>query len=91
MTEQPATPFRDNEEFFAALRGLIDAWCDRRCLRELATVLPGYLALNGLTDGWAALYEALKNVRAFSRERLPAAELDLVNQLIRASEKIVCR
>jgi hypothetical protein len=91
MIEEPVSPFRDNAEFIAALRGLIDAWCDRRSLGELATILPGYLALNGMTDGWAALYDALKNVRASSRETLPASEMELINQLIRASEKVVYR
>ena len=91
MTSEAIAPFRDNAEFLSALRGLIEGWCDRRCLGELSTILPGYLGLNGLTDGWAGLYEALKNVRAFSRDTLPQEELELINQLIRAAERVVYR
>jgi hypothetical protein len=83
--------FADNTEFLAALRGLIEAWCDRRCLGTLSTILPGYLGLNGLTDGWAGLYDALRNVRAFSRDNLPQQEMEMVDRLIRAAERVVYR
>ena len=91
MSLEAIAPFRDNAEFLSALRVLIEGWCDRRCLGELSIILPGYLGLNGLTDGWVGPYEALKNVRALSRDRLPQEELELINQLIRAAEKVVYR
>ena len=80
-----------NAEFFASAKSLIEGWCDRRALAPLARVLPAYLAFNGMTDGWGDLMDALKGVRAFCREELPEAELATVGDLIRATEKAVCR
>jgi hypothetical protein len=34
------TTFQSNEEFFDALRQLMERWCDQRRLRELAFALP---------------------------------------------------
>jgi hypothetical protein len=84
-------PAHSNDDFFSALRALIDAWCDRRCLDPLSLVLRAYLGFNGLTDGWAELYESLRTVRANSHEQLTSAELETVNDLIRIAEKIVYR
>ena len=36
-----------------------DTWCERRDLGPLAVLLPAWLNNNGLTDGWAALADAL--------------------------------
>ena len=54
---------------------VIDAWCGRRELRPLGALLPGYLAFNDLTDGWAYLLEALDKVRMYYPE-LPDDEVD---------------
>jgi hypothetical protein len=81
----------NNAEFFAALRTLIEAWCDRRCLKALSHVLPAYLAFNGLTDGWNRLYDALRNVRAFAQDELTAAELETVSLLIGVAGRVVYR
>jgi hypothetical protein len=48
-----------NELFFSTLRELIDRWCNERRLQPLSHVLPGYLAFNGWTDGWASLIAGL--------------------------------
>src|ERR1700743_155442 len=56
--------FQSNEEFLAVLRMLVERWCDERRLDALARILPGYLAFNGLTDGWGELSNALKATRA---------------------------
>jgi hypothetical protein len=50
--------FASDEEYFVALRALIERWCDQRKLGALSRLLPGYLSSNGLTDGWANLYES---------------------------------
>jgi hypothetical protein len=83
--------YASHDEYLADIRALIEQWCDQRRLYELALLLPGYLAINGLTDGWAALSDALKKVRAFNRETLTPAECDLVNDLIHQTDKIVYR
>jgi hypothetical protein len=80
-----------SDEFFQALRSLIDAWCDRRCLRALSYILPAYLAFDGLTDGWAELYVALGNVRMFAREEIVEAEFDTVLNLVAAATDALYR
>ena len=56
------TAIGDNMEFFALLRSLIDAWCDRHALKPLSRVLGPYLAFDGLTDGWGEILNALKRI-----------------------------
>ena len=56
------------------LDGLIDRWCERRALNPLRRILPAYPLTNNLTDGWHMLYDALRDVRAFCRDELSAAE-----------------
>jgi hypothetical protein len=85
------TSFRSNEEFFDALRQQLERWCDQRRFRELALLLPAYTTFFGLTDSWAALYEALKDTRALGSEKLSAAEWELLNDLISAAERAVYR
>jgi hypothetical protein len=81
----------DSAEFFAALRNLIDAWCDCRCLKVLNHVLPAYLSFNGLADGRNRLYDALRNVRIFAQDELTASELDTVSVLIRVASQVIHR
>ena len=73
----------------ATLRQLIEAWCDRRCLRALLEILPGYFAFNSLTDGWAELREALVRVRSQSRQELTDEELEKVRDLIAAADHVM--
>ena len=56
------------------LHDLIDGWCERRALRPLAAILPGYLAFNGLTDGWHELWRAVNNARSMHPDMLTAHE-----------------
>jgi hypothetical protein len=81
--------FHSNEEFFTALRALIDRWCDERRLNALARILPGYLAWNGLTDGWHDLIDALKAARGLGPDTLSPADWDTLNDLIHAAELAV--
>jgi hypothetical protein len=74
--------FDSVEDFHRALRGMIDQWCDERKLAGLAHLLPGYLALNGLTDGWHELRAALVAARAAE----PDADRGLLGDLIRATD-----
>jgi hypothetical protein len=75
-----------NTEFLEALKGLVDGWCERRCLGPLSRVLSAYLSFNGMTDGWGELAFALKNVRALDGEHLSSKERGTVDDLIRATD-----
>lgn len=81
--------FHSNEEFFTALRTLIERWCDERRLNALARILPGYLAFNGLTDGWHDLIDALKATRGLGPDAFSLADWDTLNDLIHAAELAV--
>ena len=80
-----------HDENLAALRQLIERWCDERKLGALSLLLPGYLSLNGLTDGWANLYDALKSTRSLGHEALNESDWSLLNDLIHWTEQIVYR
>jgi hypothetical protein len=82
-------PYKSNDEFFEALKGLIDGWCDKRSLSPLSHVLGPYLGFNGLTDGWAELALGLKSIRAQDRDKLTAEEVAIVDDLIRATDKAI--
>jgi hypothetical protein len=81
--------FRSNEEFFTALRTLIDRLCDERRLKPLARILPGYLAFNGLTDGWHELINALKAARGLGPDEFNPADWGILNDLVHAAELAV--
>jgi hypothetical protein len=82
-------PYQSNDQFFDALKNLIDAWCDRRAIRPLAKILGAYLGFNGLTDGWAELATGLKGIRALDRDQLTPSEQSAVDDLIRATDKAI--
>ena len=45
-------PVSDEQQtYIPSLKQLAEGWCERRALRALDDFLPGYFALNGLTDG----------------------------------------
>jgi len=79
------------EEINAEVRRLIEAWCDRRCLRALRDVFAGWPLANHLTDGWASFMDAMKNVRAMARAELTEEELNAVDDLVRVAERAIYR
>ena len=68
---------------------LVDAWCDRRCLSALRSILPGYPLSSPLTDGWAELLKALEDVRAFARNEITEEENQTVNQLLGSINQVI--
>lgn len=60
------------------LRTLVDGWCERRALRPLATLLPAYLAFNGLSDGWHEFWRAVNTLRGLGPDVLTDEELAAV-------------
>ena len=41
----------NNEQLFASIQKLVEAWCDRHCLGALRRILPGYPLVSPLGDG----------------------------------------
>ena len=82
----------ENEaQLLQAVQTLVDAWCDRRALRALRHILSGYPLASPLTDGWAELMTALKDVRAFARAEVTPEELRMVDECVRAIGRVVQR
>ena len=81
----------NNSEFFAAVKSLVEAWCDRKSLGALRRVLQAYPMTSGLTDEWGELAIAIENVRAFAREEITERELRSLEDAIAYARKIVGR
>jgi len=64
------------------LSKLADGWCERRALEALHQFLPGYFALNGLTDGWGELEIALKDVLVFAKSEITEEEKKEVKRIL---------
>jgi hypothetical protein len=80
-----------NDQFFEALRSLIDCWCGCRNLKALRHILGPYLAFNGMTDGWGELYKALRNLRADCWDTLPLEERETLKGLIATADNVLNR
>ena len=79
------------ENILESVKALVDAWCERRCLRALRFILQGYPMSSPLTDGWAELLKALEDVRAFAQGGITEEENRAVNRLIGSISRIVYR
>lgn len=76
--------FTDNAQLFNTIQGLVEGWCDRRCLKALRAVLRGYPLSSPFTDGWGDLLIALQDVYAIARSELTDRECSEVEECIRA-------
>ena len=81
----------DNSQLFSNIQRLVEAWCDRRCLRALRNILRGYPLVSPLGDGWGELLIALQDVRAFARDELTAEESKVLEDCIRTVDSAVHR
>jgi hypothetical protein len=81
----------DNKQLFGNIQGLVEAWCDRRCLLALRNILRGYPLVSPLGDGWGELLKSLQDVRAFARKELTAEEFKVLEDCIRAVDAAVHR
>ena len=70
---------------------LVDAWCERRCLRALREVLAGMPVESGLTDEWERVREALIAVRELAAHELTQDELVTVQRLIADVDALLAR
>ena len=80
-----------NSDIHSELKQLAEGWCDRRALRALHHFLPGYFALNGLTDGWAQLETALKDVLVFAKDEITGDEKKEVKRIMIVIQQAIYR
>jgi hypothetical protein len=85
------TNITTTEEVQSAIGGLIDRWCEHRTLRPLAVLLPGFFALNGLTDGWHELRASLRQLLALGPDTFSSTDWAVIQELIRAVDRAIYR
>lgn len=78
-----------NEELNSILGALADGWCEQKALGPLSNFLPGFLAINGLTDGWERCRDSLKDVRALYRDKINQEDLARVNKAINLIDQML--
>jgi hypothetical protein len=81
----------DRTDLVETMDRLIDGWCAKRNLEALRLVLPAYPLVNGLTDEWAELNTALRQVRISCREQLDPEEMDVLVAVIHEVQKALDR
>ena len=75
---RPAAHFASSEELFDAVRALAARLDSAGEVRAAADLRNGLAAVNGLTDGWAELLEALERLRGGTLDPRARAVLDPV-------------
>lgn len=76
-------PVERSRKLFRPLKVLIEAWCDRRAVKPLASILPPYVAFNGQEDSWRGILKALIDIQSSDTGEFPKGENDTVKELIR--------
>ena len=66
------------EEVNGLVNKLVDAWCERRNIMALKSLLAGWPLVSGLTDDWAGLLNALKDVRDYRSKELTVEEKGII-------------
>jgi hypothetical protein len=80
---------KELDQLFDTIRLLINAWCNRRCLRALRAILAGYPMTTQLSEGWGELLRALLDVQAFARDELTQSERKFVDDCIGTIERVM--
>jgi len=83
--------FTSNEEFFAALRDLIDRIEEQGNAAAAHELRAGYSCLNGLTDGWALLMESMKRTIEANRRKIGEPEMSELRDMLKIVVKVVYR
>ena len=84
------TSYRSNEELFADVRELIASLDQSGRAKAAAELRSGFLALNGLTDGWAIFLDSIDAVRA-NRQDLSDSEHGVLTAIGDAVRALVFR
>jgi len=83
--------FTSNEEFFAALRALIDRLEKQGNTAAAQELRSGFARLNGLTDGWALLMESIERTIATNRGTIGKADMLELHDMLKGVKKVVYR
>ena len=83
--------FTSNDEFFAALRDLIDRIEEQGNVTAAHELRFGYSCLNGLTDGWALLMESMERAIEANRRKISDPEMSELRDMLKVVVKMVYR
>ena len=83
--------FKSNEEFFVALRDLIDRIEKQGNIAASKELRSGLSCLNGLTDGWALLMESMERTIAANQGTIGAREMLELRDMLKVVSKVVYR
>jgi hypothetical protein len=73
--------FKSNQELFQATHELIVSLDDRGHLLEAEALRDGLISLNGLTDGWALLLDAVGEVESKGASVLSDSEREKISEI----------
>lgn len=83
--------FKSNEEFFVALRDLMDRIERQGNIAAAQELRSGFSCLNGLTDGWALLMESMERTIAPNQGKINKTEMLELRDMIKVVSKVVYR
>ncbi len=83
--------FTSNEEFFSAFRDLVERIEKQGHAQAAKELRDGFACLNGLTDGWVLLMEAMEQVIEANRGKIGAQEMSELRDMLRVVKKVVYR
>ena len=73
--------FKSNQELFQATHELIVSLDERGHILEAEVLKAGLISLNGLTDGWALLLDAVREVEGKGASVLSEPELQKISEI----------
>lgn len=73
--------FKSNEELFQATHELIVSLDERGHIIEAEILREGLISLNGLTDGWALLLDAVREVESKAASVLTDSEREKISEI----------
>ena len=85
------SPFKSNDEFFAAVRALIARLESAGHAQAAAELREGFACLNGLTDGSALFLEAIDKVRQERSREFDKGEREALEAIRKAVHAAVYR
>jgi hypothetical protein len=86
-----AMSFESNTELFEAIKALQVSLKESGNDKAAAIIADGYDCLNGLTDGWAQLMEALEKAKALYGVSLSSSQYEALAAIHACVKGVVCR
>jgi hypothetical protein len=83
--------YKSSDEFFQALRDLTHRIEKQGNVGAVQQLREGFSCLNGLTDGWALLMEAIDKTISENQDKIEASDMSELKDMLKGVKKIVYR